>query len=88
MMIDEIKKLPVKDIADKDCMLFLWGTFPTFLQAFEVIEAWGFQYKTVAFVWIKQNKKSDSLFWGMGYLKVFIKSLFLIFKNTVKSQMK
>lgn len=28
---------------------------------------WGFQYKTIAFVWIKQNKKADSLFWGMGY---------------------
>ncbi len=67
MTIDEIKKLPVKDITDTDCMLFLWVTFPTFLQAFEVIKAWGFQYKTVAFVWIKQNKKSDSLFWGMGY---------------------
>lgn len=27
----------------------------------------GLYYKTVAFVWVKQNKKSDSLFWGMGY---------------------
>lgn len=67
MTIDEIKQLPVKDITDTDCMLFLWVTFPTFFQAFEVIKAWGFQYKTVAFVWVKQNKKSDSLFWGMGY---------------------
>ena len=48
-------------------MLFLWVTFPTLLESFEVIRAWGFQYKTVAFVWIKQNKKSDGLFWGMGY---------------------
>lgn len=31
------------------------------------MEAWGFVYKTVAFVWIKKNKKADSLFWGMGY---------------------
>lgn len=36
-------------------------------KGFEVIRAWGFTYKTVAFVWVKQNKKSDSLFWGMGY---------------------
>lgn len=67
MSIDEIKMLPINDIADNNCLLFLWVTFPTLLQAFEVIHAWGFQYKTVAFVWIKQNKKSDSLFWGMGY---------------------
>lgn len=26
----------------------------------------GFEYKTCAFTWIKQNKKSDTLFWGMG----------------------
>lgn len=31
------------------------------------MKAWGFDYKTIAFVWIKQNKRTDSLFWGMGY---------------------
>lgn len=31
------------------------------------MKAWGFSYKTVAFVWIKQNRKSDGLFWGMGH---------------------
>lgn len=36
-------------------------------EAFKVIRAWGFEYKTVAFAWAKQNKKADSLFWGMGY---------------------
>ncbi|SFC54379.1 MT-A70 family methyltransferase [Butyrivibrio sp. YAB3001] len=42
-------------------------TFPNLMGAFDVIKAWGFDYKTVAFVWVKQNKKCDSLFWGMGY---------------------
>ena len=32
-----------------------------------VLEHWGFKYKTVAFVWIKKNKKNPSLFWGMGF---------------------
>lgn len=36
-------------------MLFLWVTFPKLLESFEVIKAWGFEYKTVAFVWIKQT---------------------------------
>ena len=35
--------------------------------ATRVMEAWGFTFKTVAFVWVKQNRKSDPLFWGMGY---------------------
>lgn len=65
--LESIKALPVRDLAAKDCVLFLWATFPMLKEAFSVIEAWGFTYKTVAFVWIKQNKKSPSLFWGLGY---------------------
>ncbi len=67
MRLEDIKALPVADIADKNCALFLWVTFPQLEDAFAVIKAWGFAYKTVAFVWVKQNKRSDSLFWGMGY---------------------
>ena len=32
-----------------------------------MIDAWGFTYKTVAFCWVKQNRQSSSLFWGMGH---------------------
>ena len=67
MSIDAIKALPVSTIAAKDCSLFLWLTFPCMREAFSVIDAWGFTYKTVAFVWVKQNRKSNSLFVGMGY---------------------
>lgn len=67
MEIEEIGRIPVSEIAAKDCALFLWITFPNMLEAFKVIKQWGFSYKTVAFTWIKLNKKSPSLFWGMGY---------------------
>lgn len=63
---DWISQLPVKDIADENCALFLWVTMPKLDIAFDVIKSWGFTYKTAAFTWIKKNKKSDSLFWGMG----------------------
>jgi len=56
MTIDEIKKLKVKDILSKDSMLFIWGTWPKIREVFEVIDAWGFTYKTCAFVWVKRNK--------------------------------
>ena len=49
MNTEDIKALPVSDIADKDCALFLWVTFPCLLEGLEVIKAWGFAYKTVAF---------------------------------------
>lgn len=67
MTLDDIKTLPVQEIAGKDCILFLWAIFPCLQEALQVIEAWGFQYKTIAFVWVKKNRKSDSFFWGMGY---------------------
>lgn len=67
MHIEDIRALPVGRLAAKDCALFLWVTMPTLPEALSVIKAWGFTYKTVAFVWIKQNRKSPSLFWGLGH---------------------
>ena len=67
MGIEEICSLPVQEICDKDCALFLWVTFPQLPEAFKVIKAWGFCYKTVAFVWIKQNKSGKGYFFGLGY---------------------
>ena len=59
--------LPVSELADKDCALFMWATLPMLREALRVIKAWGFEYKTTAFVWIKLNPCSDGIFWGMGY---------------------
>ena len=61
MGIEEICSLPVQEICDKDCALFLWVTFPQLPEAFKVIKAWGFCYKTVAFVWIKQKNIKKSI---------------------------
>ena len=66
MSVEDIKRLPVKDLAEDDCVLFMWVTMPFLEEAFEVMRAWGFEYKTCAFTWIKHNKKADTLFWGMG----------------------
>ena len=67
MELDEIKALPVKKLADKDCILFLWATLPMIPEALQVIKAWGFEYKTTAFVWVKLSRHSDGIFWGMGH---------------------
>ena len=67
MSLEDIKSLPVEKLADKDCALFMWITVPLLREAWDVVESWGFTYKSVAFVWVKQNKKTPSLFWGMGY---------------------
>ena len=66
MSIKDICALPVRELAAPDCTLFLWVTFPVLPETFEVIKAWGFEYKTVAFCWVKRNSKSAGWFFGMG----------------------
>ena len=56
MTMGELSELPVKDMAEKDCVLFLWATSPKLKEAVFIMESWGFNYKT-SFVWdkIKHN---------------------------------
>jgi len=67
MNLADISALPVADLADTDCALFLWVTFPLLPDAFKVVEAWGMKYKSVAFVWAKTLRKSDGWHIGMGH---------------------
>ena len=63
----DICKLPIADLADTDCLLFMWVTFPMLVEGLEVIKAWGFEYKTVAFTWVKVNLVDNKPFFGVGY---------------------
>lgn len=66
MKVADICALPVKTLAAKDCTLFMWATWPNMQDSLRVIEAWGFTYKTCAFVWIKQLRSGWGLHMGMG----------------------
>ena len=65
MSLDDICALPIP--AADNCALFMWGCWSLMPEAFEVIKAWGFEYKTEAWVWVKLNSNSMGLFTGMGY---------------------
>lgn len=67
MSIEDIKNLPVAGIANDDCYLFMWATFPQYPAALEVIKAWGFEYKTIGFIWLKTNRRGGTPFFGIGY---------------------
>jgi N6-adenosine-specific RNA methylase IME4 len=67
MGLDEIKTMPVVDWAARDCALFLWTTDPLLPHALEVIAAWGFVYKAVAFNWVKTTKDGTGFPIGCGY---------------------
>ncbi len=62
MSIDDIKALPVADLAAPDCVLFIWCTWPTLKDGLDVISAWGFEYKTCAFDWMKASVSTIDLF--------------------------
>lgn len=66
MTTDDICKIPVRSVCEEDAVLFLWATFPNIGEALKVIDAWGFEYKTAAFVWVKKNRRAGTNFWGMG----------------------
>ena len=95
MGIDELCALPVADLAAPDSVLFLWATFPQLPEALRLIKAWGFQYKSVAFVWLKKNRKSESWFYGLGWQRgdtrngrrqTSINSLFPLSRSTAASR--
>lgn len=67
MTDEQIKQLPVSQLAADDCALFMWATFPKLKEALEVIDAWQFKYLTLGFSWIKQNRKGHGYFFGIGY---------------------
>lgn len=67
MTHEQIRNLPVSLVADKNCALFMWVTMPMLEKAFDIINAWGFKYRTVAFTWVKQNPKGDGIYSGLGH---------------------
>lgn len=74
MKTKDICKLPIGNLAAKDSILLIWAVGPQLPDALEVIDAWGFTYKTLGFTWMKQNSNAPRLFYdskdifsGMGY---------------------
>ena len=65
----ELEKLPVHDIVSPDgCVLFLWCPYRHLPKALTVLDIWGFEYKTIGFVWVKVTKhKPTRLIYGPGY---------------------
>jgi N6-adenosine-specific RNA methylase IME4 len=66
LSLGEICAMPIHLLCDDNCILFLWATYPMLKEAFQVIESWGFDYKSIAFQWLKLNKKNGKPFFGLG----------------------
>lgn len=66
MKLADIKALPINELAEDTSVLLLWATFPQLQGALDVMQAWGFQYKTLGFSWLK-TYKNGTPFFGIGY---------------------
>lgn len=69
MNVKEIEDMSktIQNIAEENCLLFIWATFPNLKEALKVIDAWKFKYKTLGFSWIKTNKINKKPFFGIGF---------------------
>jgi len=64
---DDLHCMSVSGLAADDSVLFLWVLNSMLGQGLQLIDAWGFTFKTVGFAWVKTNSRSGSLFMGLGY---------------------
>lgn len=55
-----LEELPIKDIIQEDCACFMWVTDSHLKEGIQLMEAWGFKYKTIAFNWIKKTSKGNN----------------------------
>ena len=68
MNLDQLRALPVGSLAADNAALFLWACWPSiFRDVPALLEAWGFTYRTLAFMWIKQTTTGSALHTGLGY---------------------
>lgn len=67
MKLADIQALPVASITADDAVLFVWGTWPNLEFAIPTMNRWGFEFKTLGFLWVKHYGKSGKPFWGGGF---------------------
>lgn len=75
MTLDEMKALPVSEIAAKDCLLIMWIVSSHLIEAIELAGAWGFTYRSIGPVWGKERSPNQAEMFddgpicdlGMGY---------------------
>ena len=69
MDLEDIMNLDVGDASMDDCVLFMWTTVPMLRQAFEVLEAWGFEYKS-SWAWQKENNITG--YWALNNHEILL----------------
>lgn len=72
MTLDELAKIDVWKILNRNAAIFMWATCPRLNFALDLIEAWGLTYRGVAYVWVKTNRQGKIIS-GQGVPPTFTK---------------
>ena len=98
MSVDSLRQIGyhVNRISRKNSALLLWATLPNLPAAIQIMESWGFKYKTCWCTWVKSNKAGDKPFFGVGYYTRWNAELCLLgvkgriasFKNLVEDEVR
>lgn len=76
MTADDLRNMPVATVAARNCALFMWVVDSHLDEAIELGKAWGFEFKTIAFIWCKTTQRAKQFGFfppetvhriGMGY---------------------
>ena len=75
----DLKELPINNLADDDCFMFMWVTDSHLKQGIDLMEGWGFRYSTIAFVWLKQYHTGNNCYnvgrWTMKSTEIVLLGL-------------
>jgi site-specific DNA-methyltransferase (adenine-specific) len=83
-----IKQLPIENIADNDCVLFLWFCEQYIQDALDAISAWGFKYVNIAFIWNKKEKSGKDVCYYGGWTMRGSEMVMLATKGKIHSYIK
>jgi len=72
MSYDELKALPVRSLIADPGVVFMWATGPKLDEAVDLLRAWGFHYRGIAYVWVKTSN-SGKVIEGQGVRPSFVK---------------
>ena len=81
MSNNELKRLPISDIASANSVIFSWVTMPKIPDCLDIVSSWGFNYITTPFVWVKTNRISDTIYSGLGHWTNQNAEMVLLFKR-------
>ena len=85
MTEEEICSLPIKEILNNDCILFMWTTDSHLPESLKVINSWGFKYKTIGFTWVKQYKSGSYCYNFSPYLLKSTEICLIAIKGKLKN---